>query len=577
MPRDSNSRLLWFSAALLLLFGAVFLWILNGGGERVEENELGSPGRDEPPPTAPAPETELLPPARIVVSQEALARTTVLWPLRVELDLLQARHLPAEDGVPPIGSGAAARMEGRILGVDDRGARAELRFVEGANRGRVLTTDVAGHFGANDLYPGLSIVEVSGAGLLGSRREVRLRQDQETLLNIPYGRPGSVAGRVQDPSGAGIEGAEVRVDGIRALTGPDGGFAIASVAGGQVLVEVSHPDYASTQELVWLTSGREHSGERVTFTLERGTTLRIAVANNVGGPGPVEVYLFAGQPGQRARPDSIQRNARFPYYHLHPIEVWPGRPETIPGLPMEAVHLYAFRPGAKTLERVVNLRADHELSLALEPSPSITGRVHHGGEPVTGAKVSLEAPNQVRATLDFFRQESFFLETDVLPRLPPAVQVVESDERGRFVLTSFDGLAATRYLEARGPDGKTWGGRFVHAGEENVDLELTGVTLGDSTLSIELPGRWQGLPVEVLVEGAPLDPWILPPDASLEVRELVPGRWRVCVTWHGDPVHEEELVIDGEALLTFPLPPECVDGQEAESWRRAGREYPGTN
>jgi hypothetical protein len=40
-------------------------------------------------------------------------------------------------------------------------------------------------------------------------------------------------------------------------------------------------------------------------------------------------------------------------------------------------------------------------------------------------------------------------------------------------------------------------------------------------------------------------------------------------------VHETDLVIDGEATLTFLLPPECIDGQDAEAWRRAGKEYPG--
>jgi hypothetical protein len=575
VTQAAPSRWLLASAALLVVLCLAFLWLADAG----ERSALGVPApgpAGAAPRPAPPEAAELFPPRRIEVSAAALARTTVLWPLRLELELLEARYLPTEPGVPRVGAGATARISGRVFGANERGARAEVCFVAGTNEGRVLHTDSAGSFGATDLYPGLAIVEVSGPGLLGSRRQVRLRQEQETLLNLSYGRPGSVTGRVIDESGAGIDGAEIRIDGQRVRSAPDGSFALSSVAGGQVLVEVTHSDFASYQELVSIAGGHETSGERVTFKLERGSTLRVAISGNVGGPGPVELYLLSGQPLQRSRPDSFQRAVSFPFWALNPIEVEPGGTRAIRGLPRAPVHVYAFRPGAKPVERVVNLRTDQELTLPLEATSVLTGHVSRAGVPVARARVSLEAPNQVRATLDFFRQASHFLEAEVLPRLPAALQRVESDERGRFVLTAFDNLTGTRYLEARGPDGASWAGRLVHAGEEKVDLELEDVTLGDSTLHVDLSGRWQGLPMEVLVGGAPLDPTILPPDEPLDVKNLVSGRWRARSTWHGDLVHETELVIDGEATLSFPLPLECVEGQDEEAWKRAGREYPGS-
>src|SRR5262249_52156610 len=150
--------------------------------------------------------------------------STVLWPLKVELELIEARFLPRQEGVPAIGSGAGARLSGRITGFDDDGVAAEVHFLAGANAGRVLRAGDTGRFGAVHLYPGLSIVEVRGAATLGSRREVRLRRGQETLLNIGYGRPGSVFGKVQDSNGTGIAGASVIVDGTRTETGAEGDF-----------------------------------------------------------------------------------------------------------------------------------------------------------------------------------------------------------------------------------------------------------------------------------------------------------------------------------------------------------------
>ncbi len=511
-----------------------------------------------------------------MMSAQEVASTTVVWPVRIELDLIQAAYLPSEQGMPAIGSGASAKLVGRIMGPDDRGARAEIRFLAGANEGRVLHTDITGAFGASDLYPGLSVVEVRGAGILGSRRELRLRQERETLLNIGYGRPGSVTGRVQDRQGEGLADAAVTVDGTRVTTGPDGEFSLASVASGQVLVEVEHEGYAAYQELVWVAGGRSNPKDRMTFTLQPATSMVIAITENAGGPGPVQLILLPGQAGRRVHPESAHRNMRYPWHRINPVEVWPSSTTRIDGLPAEAVRVYAFRPGAQATMRVVNLRPNRPATVRfqLEPASSITGRITHQGEPVRGAVVHLEAPNRVRATLAYFRQGSHYLETAVMPSLPPAIQQVETGADGRFVLTAWADQSPTRYLEARGPDGRTWAGRLVQPDERTVDLELREVDLGDSTLVVDFPERWQGLPLEILVEGSPQDPGILPPDQKLQLGDLLAGSWHLKMSWHSTPIREETLTIEGVTDVRVPLPPECIDGQDEEVWRRAGREYP---
>src|SRR5262245_37800237 len=271
---------LWIALLSIPLAAAVLVVLFTRRDERrVVDLDPPAPAPVEvPEPEAPV---ELLPPIEVRV-HEGDATTTVLWPLKLELELVEARFLPQQEGVPPVGSGANARLSGQISDVNEQGVVADIRFVAGANTGRVLKSDPEGRFGAADLYPGLSIVEVHGPGTLGSRREVRLRRGQETLLNIGYGRPGTVFGKVQDRGGAGIAGADVSVDGTHVLTDDEGGFYLPSVAAGQVLVEVEKDGFALYQELVWIAGGAVTPADRLTFTLKPAVEMRVAVRGNAG-------------------------------------------------------------------------------------------------------------------------------------------------------------------------------------------------------------------------------------------------------------------------------------------------------
>lgn len=532
--------------------------------------ETVAPVRAEPDVAEPV---ELVP-VPVVRAPEGEARTTVLWPLKIELDLVEAQFLPKEDGLPPVGSGATARLSGQVSGTNEQPVQAEIRFVAGANAGRVLRADLGGRFGASDLYPGLSVVEVRGPGTLGSRREVRLRRGKETLLNIGYGRPGSIFGLVQDQRGEPIAGAEVWVDGARVVSDEAGGVFLGSVAAGEVLVEVEKEGYARYQENFWVAGGSITPKERFTLTLAPECTLRLAVDGNVGGPGPVQVYLLSEREGWSSA--SMQHNQSFPWHRVNPVEVMPGRPAVIRGLPAGVVRAHAFRTGAKAPVKVLNLsQAVTDAVITLEPAPTLHGRVLRDGEPVVGATVRCEAPDRVRATLGYFRADSYFLETAVLPNLPPGLEEVTTGPEGRFSVSAWDEVFPMRYLEARAPGGG-WAGRFVKPSDQEIVLELEEMNLGDSLLRFEFPGRHQGLPVELWVGGSPREVLTLPSNRDFEIEGLLEGRWTAKVTWHSDPVFEDpELRLDGVRTLTVALPPGCIEGQDEEAWRRAGREYPG--
>ena len=566
---------------LLVLVGIALGVVLTWGGGGDEEEDV---------PLAPTPENaareshrggtrnvDLIPPPAVQIVNNEPTPTTVLWPLRIELDLLQADYLPTEQGVLPVGSGASAKLFGRITDRKDLGARAEIHFIAGTNQGRVLHTDATGRFGAADLYPGLAIVDVRGKGLLGSRREIRLRQRVTTQLNIGYGRPGSMSARVQDTKGEPVQGATVTVDGVRVVSGIDGGVFIDALAAGQVLVEVECAGYSAHKELVPITGGRMLPSDQATFTLKQSATLTLNVTDRVGGPGPVLVVLLPSQMEQTSDMSKVQRSTGYPWHRINPIEVWPGQPRKVEGLPAAVVKVYAFRAGAFAPQRVVTLREGRNQSVALPltPAPKIVGIVRKDGKPVAGARVHLEAPDRVRATLGYFREQSFFLESAVMPELPAAVQEVETDREGRFVLTAWSDVAQVRFLEAIGPDNKTWAGRLVHPEDEIVNLDLEEVKIANSSLLIDFPGRWQGLPIEVLIDGQPFDPIVLPPLEELPIKDLRGGKWRMQITWNGDPILvEESFSITGATTREIVLPPEAIEGQNEEQWRRAGRAYP---
>lgn len=495
--------------------------------------------------------------------------TTVLWPLEVHLDLVRPAVLPDVPGTP-LGSGNTARMRGRIADIYGDGAQATIEFVGGPNRGRALTTGADGSFGANDLYPGLDIVTVTGPSILGSKREIVLRQGKETLLNIAYGQPGGAQGRVLDARNEKVAGATVTIDGQSTLTDASGDFYLPRIAAGaEVLVEIDHPDYAPFRSEMGIARSFVAEASRMVFNLEDPASLVLELGADIGGPGPAQVVLVPTHGGM---------NRSYPWYRVNPIALGPA-PVTIERLPPGSFHVYAFRPGAvgdpprsrltltagETRAHVVGLRA----------APTVRGRVVDDGQVVPGATVRLVAADPVRATLDVFREESLFLEAEVLPPLPAARQEVRADVNGEFVLTGYGERSAWRLLEAVDPAGERRAVLAIGPDDEQVEVELEPVAAGHATLQLLLSGRFQSLPVQVVVDGRPREPFELPPDRDLELDDLAAGTWDLRVTWWA----EELLQVDGLRIedvtqRSLTLPDAARTGQDRETWMRAGRRWP---
>lgn len=580
MAQHKTSRLV-VALALLLVAGMAALFALLGGdGSRSERGAVEEPSSAAlPQPVATrstgAAETLLVAPEveQQVRATEDSGTTTVVWPLEIQLELVRAAGLPEDAGLHPLGSGATAKLRGRVANHRGDGVAVTVEFMAGLNKGRVLVSDSGGSFGAIDLYPGLAIVEVHGPGILGSRREIWLRQRQERVLNIGYGMPASIRGRVFSAEDEPIEGAEVSIDGQVSWTNAEGIFALDRVASGAALVEITAPGYAAHREVLNVTVGHSLDVDRVSYTLHKGSTLELSVTGLGREQGPAHVVLL---------PANEQEQRTFPWYDLNPVEVWPGQSVRLVNLPAQHVYVRTFARGAVTERTLSQVRMREGRTSSLEvrmaQAESLSGVVMLNGEPALGAEVILEAPDRVDATARFLRKPTTYLERDIVPPLPPAVQRVTTDGTGRFELSAWESSAERRYLTATGKDGRTWAGRVVRKGERELDLALEPAVAGDSLLALVLPDRTQGIVFQTVVNGETRPPGFARADEDVLVDGLVDGEWNLVVRWHGAVLRREEgLQLRGDAEREVLLPRDAIEGQDEDTWQRAGRgdEWPG--
>ncbi len=210
----SMNRKLFLPLALLALAalgGGVFYSL--GGDPRGDGRALsrGFSAEDEAL-DAPAVVTEDDSPRALTsgeIDQAAELSTTVVFPLQIEFELLSTRGRLSSPGVPDMGYDATARLRGSVHDSNGKGVVGQAEFVAGANTGRVLVLGPKGRFGANDLYPGLGLVRITGRGVPGALREVRLREKRSTRLNIGFGRSAVVFGQVFDRRNNFVAGVRV--------------------------------------------------------------------------------------------------------------------------------------------------------------------------------------------------------------------------------------------------------------------------------------------------------------------------------------------------------------------------------
>jgi hypothetical protein len=556
---SSNSKVLVLGAAGLLVLGVVgagWLWISADSSRPTPAPVVPSAGGavSEPRPVDVPEPTRLVaadPNARVELP------TTVAHPLEVELDLVRARDLPKADKAPPLGSGATARLQGAIHDHRGAGVRAEVRFEHGANAGRVLYSDGNGKFGANDLQPGLSIVRVRGEGVPGSLREVLLRRERDSLLNIGYGRLAPVEGEVLGASGKGIEGARVVLDGQVAETDFEGVFRYSGVASGKTFVTVQKPGFAAVREELTITMAQRIDRGRLKYVLEPGARLRVDVPDVLNREQQAHVYVL---------PEVANSQRKYPWHLVQDVRVWPGGTAIVEDLPPGTATVRLFHAGAKALpaaQNVALVRGETQAAtFHLEPAPVVVGVVTDGGKPAVGATVRLEAPDRAQAMLGVLANDNhLYLESEVFPDLPPAAQETVTNAKGEYVLSANAHVAPVRYLIATSSDGRRTATAAVREGDTNVALVLKPIAEGTGEIILVMPGRWQPLPTVVTVNGVPRDEFRVPAGQDLHITELPAGTWSLSTRWHGIDIQKKApVVLDRETTLQIQLPEGAIHG-----------------
>ncbi len=492
------------------------------------------------------------------------ARTTVVIPLEIDFELLEATGRLSAEGLPALGSAATARLRGTAHRSDGRGVSGAVEFIAGPNRGRVLETDSRGAFGANDLYPGLSLVAITGAGVPGAEREVLLRAKRLSELPVGFGRPAVVYGQVRDERNNPLPFAEVRMDGQKTQTDEQGIFRFIRMTSGKVPVYISKPGYASVREMSYITAGTTIALGKLKYVLRPAATLSIAVADRLGTGGPGTLILSGAL---EPRPLAGDKARTYPWHLKSPATIYAGETIEIEDLPAGRVRLQLFVPGAivqpktQTISLVAGQRK--HATFNLKAAPILSGHVTLKGVPVERALVRLEAPDVTLATQHALGGEfgRATIEMEILGQVPPAVQQVFTGADGRFQFSAAEEIALTRYLTARAPDGQSWAGRVVQEGEREVDLVLKPAEGGRGSLVIETSTRHQALPVEYVVNGKP-DAVTLPVGEPLRIDGLPEGVWRYSVRWGTELIQKGIPVeIDGKRELFIPLPQGAIDGQ----------------
>jgi hypothetical protein len=259
------------------------------------------------------------------------------------------------------------------------------------------------------------------------------------------------------------------------------------------------------------------------------------------------------------------------------VRVYPGGSATIEDLPAGAVELRLFHSGASAQPAAVHVNLEEGVTahqtLHLKPAPVITGVVKIDGRPAERAKVRLEVPDRVQGMLSTFGSTDFlFLEREVFPNLPPAVQETTTNDAGEFQLTADEEVSKQRYVVAESQDGKASGGVVLRGGETRVDIALSPTAGGEGELVIQMDTRYQPLPVRVVVNNQPRDDFDLPPEKDLHVEGLANGSWKVSVRWDAETlVRDLPIELKKETTISVVLPQGAVIGQDESVRKRYKR------
>jgi hypothetical protein len=569
--KSSTAGILAAAGAALALIGAAW-WFL-GSGPQPSGNAVATPtavrvpGDTGAPPEAP--ERDQKPAVALEVDAVSSTTSTVAWPVKVELELVRPAHLPQAKGLPPLGSGANARLAGR-LSRGNAGVVGKLTFTGGANLGRELECSSNGDFGAVDLYPGLAELKVVGPGV-ESIREVLLRSNALEQLNISYDFPGSVSGQVFDRDAVPLGGVDVELDGQHVTTDELGAFRFDTAFGGErVRLVLRKKGYATFTDIVGVAAGRPLGKERFTFTLQPAAALALQLGPRVGAQGDSTVVIL---------PEVQGPNRVYPWHRISPLRIAPGATHVLDDLPAMRLSVRVFHEGAlaEPESATVFLRAGDTVrhEVRFEPGPAITGVVvDEQGRRLEGARVVCEAPDRIGAAHQYLAKMPYETGVEILPPMPVGSGEVRTAFNGEFTLSTWPKLGGMRYLWAQSADGKRWGGRAIPTdGTDPIELVIKPIESGKWAVSLDLAGRHQGVPVIASIGGAAQPELLLPPKTPLVLRGLAAGTWRVRASWNGMALLGEgqDFELDGDHTHVIPMPEGAVVGQDEDTLLRAGR------
>jgi hypothetical protein len=571
MANKANTAWVLVAATAAALAIGVALW-LSGGANPDSQAAMPAaprvPGDTSPDNASSDRDVQLAP--TLEIQPVGKSTSTVAWPLKLELELVRAAHLPRAQGLAPLGSGATARLNGR-LSAGERAIVGKLTFIGGPNTGRVLECSSSGHFGAVDLYPGLAEVKVTGPGV-ESIREVNLRANALEQLNITYDFPGSVTGVVFDREAKPLEAVDVELDGQHVFTDERGQFHFATAFGGErVRIVLRKSGYATLTDIVGVATGRPLGVEQFTYTLHPAASLAIQLGPRIGAQGDATVILL---------PEIQGLNRIYPWHRISPLRMPPGTTYVLDDLPAMRLTVRVFHEGAvaNPESETVYLRSGalerHEVRFA--PGPSVEGVVvDEQGRRQEGARVVCEAADRLAAVHQYLARTPYETGAEILPPFPMGSGEVRTDFDGVFQLSSWPKLGGRRYLWALSADGKRWGARVIATENPGViELVVKPVESGQWALSVDFPGRHQGLPVVASIGGAAQPEVLVPAREPLVLRGLAAGTWRIKATWNGKTLlapEGQEFELDGDLTRTVPLPEGAIAGQDQDTLLRAGR------
>jgi hypothetical protein len=380
---------------------------------------------------------------------------------------------------------------------------------------------------------------------------------------------------VFDRESKGLEGVDVELDGRHAQTDVDGTFTFGSATSGDaVQLVLKKPGFASVCSRVAVAAGRATEKGRYTFTMFPAATLELAFGPRVGGPSDAIVILL---------PEVTNTVRNYPWHRISPLKVRPGTTVKIDDLPAMRISVRVYHDGAvaEPESATAFLQAGHveHHPVRFVSAPSLRGIVQDKqGLRLEGARVVGEAPDRMGATLLHLAAMPRLLEEEIIPTFPVAASETRTKFGGEFELSLWPKLGGTRYLWAQSADGKLWGGRAVATTDTQVTLTLEPVESGRASLSIDFPGRHQGLPVVVTIGGRPREEVMVPAGEPLVVGGIAAGTWRLKSGWNGQTLvgtkQGVELEIVKDTSFIVPLPEGAIRGQDADTLLRAGRSLP---